>query len=55
MIERGAGDDVDLQMVGHVITGTSAVPPPQTREEVIRYLDGLPGPADRLLAGLVSG
>jgi hypothetical protein len=49
MLERGAGDDVELEMMGHVLTGTSAQPPPRTREDVIRYLDGL---RDRLTGSL---
>ena len=49
MVERGFGDDVDLEMMGHVLTGTSAAAPPRTRKEVLQYLDGL---RDRLTGSL---
>lgn len=40
-IERGAGTETDIQMLGHVLQGTSSDPPPQTRAEVTAWLDGL--------------
>ena len=49
MVERGCGDDVDLEMMGHVLAGTSAADPPRTRREVLQYLDGL---RDRLTGSL---
>lgn len=49
MVERGFGDDVDLEMMGHVLAGTSAADPPRTRREVLQYLDGL---RDRLTGSL---
>ena len=51
MVERGGFDEVDLEMLGHVLVGTSAEPPPRTREEILRYLDGL---RDRLTDSLPS-
>ncbi len=45
-------EDHDHQPWPAVITGISGVPPPQTREEVIRYLDGL---RDRLTGSLPDG
>ena len=49
MLERGAGDDVDVEMIGHVLQGTSADTAPRTRPEVLSYLDGL---RDRLTGSL---
>ena len=44
-------DEVDLEMLGHVLVGTSAEQPPRTRGEILRYLDGL---RDRLTDSLPS-
>ena len=49
VVERGFGGDVDLEMMGHVLAGTSAADPPRTRREVLQYLDGL---RDRLTGSL---
>ena len=51
MVERGGFDEVDLEMLGHVLVGTSAEQPPRTRGEILRYLDGL---RDRLTDSLPS-
>lgn len=49
LVKNGAGRDVDIQIMGHVLQGTTSEPPPQTRAEVIEYLDGL---RDRLNGSL---
>jgi len=51
MVERGGFDEVDLEMLGHVLVGPSAEQPPRTRGEILRYLDGL---RDRLTDSLPS-
>lgn len=40
-IAAGAGSENDILMLGFVIQGTSSDPAPQTRDEVVAYLDGL--------------
>ena len=37
MVERGGFDEVDLEMLGHVLVGPSAEQPPRTRGEILRY------------------
>lgn len=41
LLEKGAGDESEVEMIGYVVNGTSEDEPPLTRAEVITYLDSL--------------
>jgi hypothetical protein len=48
-VERHQVDEVDLEMLGHVLVGTAHEAPPRTRDEILHYLDRL---RDRLTGSL---